>query len=78
MLILYVTKNLSRIIGGRPQFNLRKDCANIPGPLVILCPDCSTVTTPLFHKFIEFKRYKPSILTAIGLVDNSFLANLDI
>ena len=78
MLILYVTKNLSRIIGGRPQFNLRKDCANIPGPLGILCQDCSTVPTPLFNKFIEFKRHRPSILVAIGLVDNYFSAHLAI
>ena len=76
--IFFVTNFLSGIIGGNPQLNLRKDCANITCPLGILCPDCSTVPTPLLHKFIECKRHQPSILTAIGLVDNSFSAHLDI
>ena len=43
MLVFYVTKSLARIIGGHPQLNLRKDCVNIPDPLGMLCPDCSTV-----------------------------------
>ena len=78
MLIFYVTKILSRIIGGHPQLNLRKDYANIPGPIGIICPDCSTVPTPLFQKFIEFKRHQPSIIIDIGLVDNSLSAHLAI